>query len=78
MDNALHKNYDKLMNSKNVDVQNINYVGGVDQQQCTVFIKIYFKKTPWAHLDIAGMHFQSMVEHLIQEGNRFWSKIINN
>ena len=24
----LHKNYDKLMNSKNADVQNINYVGG--------------------------------------------------
>ena len=25
---CLHKNYDKLMNSKNADVQNINYVGG--------------------------------------------------
>ena len=24
----LHKNYDKLMDSKNADVQNINYVGG--------------------------------------------------
>ena len=24
----LHKNYDKLMNSKNADMQNINYVGG--------------------------------------------------
>ena len=28
MENASHKNYDKLMNSKNADVQNINYVGG--------------------------------------------------
>ena len=28
----LHKNYDKLMNSKNADVQNINYVGGAGRQ----------------------------------------------
>ena len=29
----LHKNYDKLMNSKNADMQNINYVGGAGDQQ---------------------------------------------
>ena len=29
----LHKNYDKLMNSKNADVQNINYVGGAGSTQ---------------------------------------------
>ena len=39
----LHKNYDKLMNSKNADMQNINYVGGVAQQRQLNFTKIYFK-----------------------------------
>ena len=54
----LHKNYDKLINSKNADVQNINYVGGSRiNNSCTIFTKIILNKTPWAHLDIAGMAF---------------------
>ena len=38
----LHNNYDKLMNSKNADVQNINYTGGLDQQQQLNFYKDLF------------------------------------
>ena len=51
------KDFDKLINSKNADMQNINYVGGPDQQQQHNFCKIIINKTPWAHLDIAGMAF---------------------
>ena len=39
----LHKNYDKLINSKNADVQNINYVGGAGSTTAPNFYKIYFK-----------------------------------
>ena len=39
----LHQNYDKLMNSKNADMQNINYVGELDQQLRLNFTKIYFE-----------------------------------
>ncbi len=47
----LHKNFDKLIDSKNADMQNINYVGGAGSTTAAqVFTKIYFKKTPWAHL----------------------------
>ena len=54
----LHKNYDKLMNSKNADVQNINYVGGAGSTTAAQFLKRFIiNKTPWAHLDIAGMAF---------------------
>ena len=54
----LHKNYDKLMNSKNADVQNINYVGGAGSTTAAQFLQRFvIKKTPWAHLDIAGMAF---------------------
>ena len=38
----LHKNYDKLMNSKNADVQNINYVVELAQQQQRNFYKDLF------------------------------------
>ena len=54
----LHENYDKLMNSKNADVQNINYVGGAGSTTAAQFLQRFIlNKTPWAHLDIAGMAF---------------------
>ena len=54
----LHKNYDKLINSKNADMQNINYVGGAGSTTAAQFLQRFvLNKTPWAHLDIAGMAF---------------------
>ncbi len=54
----LHKNFDKLMNSKNADMQNINYVGGAGSTTAAQFLQRFIiNKTPWAHLDIAGMAF---------------------
>ena len=37
----LHKNYDKLMNSKNADVQNINYVGGAGSTTAAQFLHLF-------------------------------------
>ena len=54
----LHKNYDKLIDSKNADMQNINYVGGAGSTTAAQFLQRFIlNKTPWAHLDIAGMAF---------------------
>ena len=54
----LHKNYATLMNSKNADMQNINYVGGAGSTTAAQFLQRFIlNKTPWAHLDIAGMAF---------------------
>ena len=54
----LHKNYDKLMDSKNADMQNINYVGGAGSTTAAQFLQRFvLDNTPWAHLDIAGMAF---------------------
>ena len=54
----LHKNYDKLINSKNADMQNINYVGGAGSTTAAQFLQRFIlNDTPWAHLDIAGMAF---------------------
>ncbi len=54
----LHKNYDKLIESKNADMQNINYIGGAGSTTAAQFLQRFIlNKTPWAHLDIAGMAF---------------------
>ena len=54
----LHKNFDKLIESKNADMQNINYVGGAGSTTAAQFLQRFvLNKTPWAHLDIAGMAF---------------------
>ena len=54
----LHKNYDKLIESTIADVQNINYAGGAGSITAAQFLQRFIiNKTPWAHLDIAGMAF---------------------
>ena len=42
-------------------MQNINYVGGAGSTTAAQFYKDLYLIKPWAHLDIAGMHFQNMV-----------------
>jgi leucyl aminopeptidase len=54
----LNENYDKLIDSKKADIQNINYVGGAGSTTAAQFLQRFIlNKTPWAHLDIAGMAF---------------------
>ena len=60
----LHKNYDKLMNSTIADIQNINYSGGAGSITAAQFLQRFIEKTPWAHLDIAGMAFSKKAANL--------------
>ena len=61
----LHKNYDKLMNSPVADIQNINYAGGAGSITAAQFLQRFIlNKTPWAHLDIAGMAFSKKAANL--------------
>ena len=65
----LHENYDKLMNSKNADMQNINYIGGAGSTTAAQFLQRFIiNKTPWAHLDIAGMAFSKYAGSLNSSG----------
>ena len=65
----LDKNYDKLIDSKNADMQNINYVGGAGSTTAAQFLQRFIlNKTPWAHLDIAGMAFSKYGGALNSEG----------
>ena len=61
----LHENYDKLMNSPVADIQNINYAGGAGSITAAQFLQRFIlNKTPWAHLDIAGMAFSKKAANL--------------
>jgi len=60
----LHKNYDKLMDSSIADIQNINYSGGAGSITAAQFLQRFVEKTPWAHLDIAGMAFSKKAANL--------------
>jgi leucyl aminopeptidase len=61
----LHENYDKLINSKIADLQNINYSGGAGSITAAQFLQRFIlNKTPWAHIDIAGMAFSKKAAKL--------------
>ena len=76
----LHENYDKLINSKNADMQNINYVGGAGSTTAAQFLQRFIlNKTPWAHLDIAGMAFSKYGGSLNPSGaTGFGVRLLNN
>ena len=76
----LHKNYDKLMDSQIADVQNINYVGGAGSITAAQFLQRFIlNKTPWAHLDIAGMAFSKKAANLNPSGaTGFGVRLLNN
>ena len=61
----LHSNYDKLINSTIADMQNINYSGGAGSITAAQFLQRFVtSRTPWAHLDIAGMAFSKKAANL--------------
>ena len=76
----LHKNYDKLMDSTIADVQNINYAGGAGSITAAQFLQRFItNKTPWAHLDIAGMAFSKKAANLNPGGaTGFGVRLLSN
>ena len=65
----LNENYNKLMDSTVADVQNINYSGGAGSITAAQFLQRFIiNKTPWAHLDIAGMAFSKKASNLNPKG----------
>ncbi|PHX88787.1 MAG: leucyl aminopeptidase [Pelagibacteraceae bacterium] len=75
----LHKNYDKLMDSKIADIQNINYSGGAGSITAAHFLQRFLKNnTPWAHLDIAGMAWTKKDLDIVPTGaTGFGVKLLN-
>ena len=68
------------MNSTIADVQNINYVGGACSITAAQFLQRFIiNKTPWAHLDIAGMAFSKKAANLNPQGaTGFGVRLLND
>ena len=65
----LNKNFDALIDSQIADVQNINYSGGAGSITAAQFLQRFvLNKTPWAHLDIAGMAWTKKTTKTIPMG----------
>ena len=65
----LNENFNKLMDSKIADMQNINYSGGAGSITAAQFLQRFIRnKTPWAHLDIAGMTWTKKSTEVTPEG----------
>ena len=68
----LHKNYDKHEFEK-CRCSKPNYVGGAGSTTAAQFLQRFIlNKTPWAHLDIAGMAFSKY------GGFKFWGNWIRS
>lgn len=64
----LGKEYDKQIDSKIADVQNISNGKGAGSITAAQFLQRFINYTPWAHLDIAGMAWAEKSADLTPEG----------
>ncbi|CEI85228.1 leucyl aminopeptidase [Ehrlichia minasensis] len=61
--------YDKLINSSIADMQNISTKGyGADSITAAQFLQRFVNKTPWVHLDIAGMAWDNEGNEICPKG----------
>ena len=73
----LGSEYDKMIDSKNADMKNIGgrYAGSITAGQ---FLQRFVKKTPWAHLDIAGTAMGSPKNEINQSwGSGFGVRLLD-
>jgi leucyl aminopeptidase len=64
----MNKDYDKLMDSKVADMQNISSGKGAGSITAAQFLQRFVNNVPWAHLDIAGMAWARKNRDVIPEG----------
>jgi len=60
--------YDKYIDSKIADVRNTSTLKGGGSVTAAKFLERFVNKTPWVHLDIAGLAWQKENVDLIPEG----------
>ena len=61
-------NYDKMINSDIADMKNISGGRGAGSITAAQFLKRFVDKTPWAHLDIAGVTWSNKTTSIVPKG----------
>ncbi len=64
--------YNKQMDSKVADIQNISNMKGAGSITAAQFLERFVNDTPWCHIDIAGVCWASTPDDLTPEGARGW------
>jgi leucyl aminopeptidase len=64
----LHDNYDKSLNCDAADMKNISGGRGAGSITAAQFLQRFVGKTPWAHLDIAGVTWSSKATPVVPKG----------
>ena len=64
----LSENYDKLINCDAADMKNISGGRGAGSITAAQFLKRFVDKTPWAHLDIAGVTWSNKTTSIVPKG----------
>jgi leucyl aminopeptidase len=73
----LSDKYDKMINSQAADMQNIG-VRGAGSITAAQFLKRFVGKTPWAHLDIAGVTWSKLDSSTVPKGGTaFGVRLLN-
>ena len=65
------------MNSKNADVQNINYVGGAGSTTAEIFARIYFKQNTMGSFRYCWYGFSKYGGALNSGGATGWCQLLN-
>lgn len=74
----LDKEYDKMIDSKIADMQNISTGRGAGSITAAQFLQRFVNNVPWAHLDIAGVTDSSKKSDLNQAGaTGFGVRVLN-
>jgi len=61
-------NYDKMLNCDAADMKNISGGRGAGSITAAQFLKRFVDKTPWAHLDIAGVTWSNKASPVAPKG----------
>jgi leucyl aminopeptidase len=61
-------NYDQMINCDVADMKNISGGRGAGSITAAQFLKRFVDKTPWAHLDIAGVTWTSKTTSIVPKG----------
>ena len=68
----LDKNYGKQMISTIADLRNIGLSSAAGSIQAACFLEHFVGKTPWAHIDVAGVVWSNKKNDLFPVGATGW------